>query len=59
MSTRILHIADVHLERPFVGLPLDAARARRHDLRGSAKTALRVANFTAGRQGAQITVRRV
>lgn len=29
---RILHIADVHLDRPFVGLSRDAARQRRLDL---------------------------
>jgi DNA repair protein SbcD/Mre11 len=30
---RILHLADVHLDRPFVGLPLEPARARRRELR--------------------------
>jgi DNA repair protein SbcD/Mre11 len=30
---KILHFADVHLDRPFVGMPRDAARARRNDLR--------------------------
>src|SRR3954466_8567337 len=29
---RILHFADVHLDRPFVGLSRDAARQRRADL---------------------------
>lgn len=29
---RILHLADVHLDRPFVGLPAEAARARRREL---------------------------
>ncbi len=29
---RILHLADVHLDRPFVGLPREAARRRRRDL---------------------------
>lgn len=29
---RILHFADVHLDRPFVGLPADVAVRRRHDL---------------------------
>jgi DNA repair exonuclease SbcCD nuclease subunit len=29
---RILHIADVHLDRPFVGLSRDAARQRRADV---------------------------
>lgn len=29
---RILHLADVHLDRPFVGLSLEAARQRRADL---------------------------
>jgi DNA repair protein SbcD/Mre11 len=32
-SVTVLHIADVHLDRPFVGLRLDDARARRHELR--------------------------
>lgn len=30
---RILHFADVHLDRPFVGLPVEAARRRRTQLR--------------------------
>ena len=30
---KILHFADVHLDRPFVGVPRDGARARRNDLR--------------------------
>jgi len=30
---KILHVADVHLDRPFVGLPLQDARARRRELR--------------------------
>jgi exonuclease SbcD len=29
---RILHLADVHLDRPFVGLPLDVAKRRRGEL---------------------------
>jgi DNA repair exonuclease SbcCD nuclease subunit len=29
---RILHLADVHLDRPFVGLPHEAARQRRAEL---------------------------
>jgi DNA repair protein SbcD/Mre11 len=29
---RILHFADVHLDRPFVGLPSDVAARRRHEL---------------------------
>ena len=33
MSKKVLHIADVHLDRPFVGLPVEAARARRGELR--------------------------
>ncbi len=31
-GTRILHLADVHLDRPFVGLPREAAAHRRTDL---------------------------
>ncbi len=30
---KILHIADVHLDRPFVGMSTDTARERRRDLR--------------------------
>src|SRR4051812_33974185 len=30
---RIMHIADVHLDRPFVGMEVEAARARRAGLR--------------------------
>jgi DNA repair protein SbcD/Mre11 len=33
VPVNILHIADVHLDRPFVGLSLEAARARRRELR--------------------------
>lgn len=33
MSIKILHIADVHLDRPFVGMSTDTARERRRDLR--------------------------
>ena len=29
---RILHFADVHLDRPFTGLTPDRAKDRRHDL---------------------------
>lgn len=32
---RLLHIADVHLDRPFVGMDVDAARVRRAGLRGA------------------------
>jgi exonuclease SbcD len=31
-SMRILHFADVHLDRPFMGLPFDVAARRRHEL---------------------------
>ena len=40
---RILHLADVHLDRPFVGLPLDAARRRRGDLRATFERCLQLA----------------
>jgi DNA repair protein SbcD/Mre11 len=33
VSVKILHIADVHLDRPFVGMSIDAARTRRRELR--------------------------
>jgi len=33
VPVKILHIADVHLDRPFVGLSVEAARARRRELR--------------------------
>jgi exonuclease SbcD len=32
---KILHLADVHLDRPFVGMPRDAARRRRQELRAA------------------------
>lgn len=40
---KILHIADVHLDRPFVGLTLDDARARRRELREALDRCLDVA----------------
>lgn len=40
---RILHFADVHLDRPFVSLALDAARRRRHELRAGLERCLTVA----------------
>ena len=40
---RILHLADVHLDRPFVGLPLDAARQRRGELRATFERCLQLA----------------
>jgi DNA repair exonuclease SbcCD nuclease subunit len=33
VPVKILHIADVHLDRPFVGLSVEIARARRRELR--------------------------
>lgn len=40
---RILHLADLHLDRPFVGLPPDDARARRRELRLAFDRALEIA----------------
>lgn len=40
---RILHLADVHLDRPFVGLPLEAARRRRGELRRTFESCLELA----------------
>lgn len=40
---KILHLADVHLDRPFVGLPADEARARRADLLGTFRRCLEAA----------------
>ena len=39
----LLHLADVHLDRPFVGLELEDARARRRDLRSTLRRALDLA----------------
>jgi DNA repair exonuclease SbcCD nuclease subunit len=47
---RLLHLADVHLDRPFVGLPLDDARARRRELRATFEWCLAVA----GERGADL-----
>jgi DNA repair protein SbcD/Mre11 len=33
MAVKILHVADVHLDRPFVGMSTDVAHERRRDLR--------------------------
>ena len=41
---RIVHIADVHLDRPFVGLSLHAARQRRADLMDAFRRCLREAS---------------
>src|SRR4051794_27525322 len=41
--TRIMHIADVHLDRPFVGMEVEAARARRGALRSAFDRCLEVA----------------
>lgn len=40
---RLLHLGDVHLDRPFVGMDLDAARERRRDLRNAFERCLRLA----------------
>jgi DNA repair protein SbcD/Mre11 len=40
---KILHLADVHLDRPFVGLALDDARARRRELREALDRCLDIA----------------
>jgi exonuclease SbcD len=40
---KILHLADVHLDRPFVGLTGPDARARRHELRDAFERCLAVA----------------
>ena len=40
---RLLHLADVHLDRPFVGLPIDDARARRRELRATFERCLALA----------------
>ena len=37
---RILHFADVHLDRPLVGLPPDVGRRRRHELRAAFRRCL-------------------
>jgi DNA repair protein SbcD/Mre11 len=42
-AVRILHLADVHLDRPFIGLPLDAARRRRGELRATFERCLELA----------------
>ena len=46
-SVRILHLADVHLDRPFVGVPLDAARRRRYELRATFERCLQLARSRA------------
>lgn len=40
---RILHFADVHLDRPLVGLPPDVGRRRRHELRTAFRRCLAAA----------------
>jgi len=40
---RILHIADVHLDRPFVGMAIEDARARRRELRSTFERCLNLA----------------
>jgi DNA repair exonuclease SbcCD nuclease subunit len=41
---RVLHLADAHLDRPFVGLPLGDARERRTELRAAMERALGLAS---------------
>ncbi|MGH2855566.1 MAG: metallophosphoesterase [Solirubrobacteraceae bacterium] len=40
---KLLHLADVHLDRPFVGLAASAARARRRELREALEPCLALA----------------
>jgi exonuclease SbcD len=40
---RLLHLADVHLDRPFLGLPIEDARARRLELRDTFERCLSLA----------------
>lgn len=40
---RILHFADLHLDRPLVGLPPDVGRRRRHELRAAFRRCLAAA----------------
>lgn len=40
---RILHFADLHLDRPLVGLPSDFGRRRRHELRAALRRCLAAA----------------
>ncbi len=42
-SPKILHLADLHLDRPFVGLPAQDARARRRELREALERCLALA----------------
>lgn len=42
-KVRILHFADCHLDRPFVGLTPDVGRRRRHELRAAFKRCLAAA----------------
>lgn len=50
---RILHLADLHLDRPFVGLPIEAARERRRELRAALDRCLDLARE---RDAAAITI---
>src|SRR6185437_4795784 len=43
-AVKVLHLADVHLDRPFVGLPLGDARERRNELRAALERALALAS---------------
>lgn len=42
-AVRILHFADLHLDRPLVGLPPDVGRRRRQELRAALKRCLAAA----------------
>lgn len=53
MPIKLLHIADLHLDRPFVGLAVEHARARRRGLREALDRALSLA---AERQVELITI---
>jgi DNA repair protein SbcD/Mre11 len=43
MPLKLLHLADLHLDRPFVGLPIEQARARRRGLREALERSLALA----------------
>lgn len=42
-NVRIVHVADVHLDRPFIGMDLDVARTRRAGLRAAFDRCLELA----------------
>lgn len=47
MSLRLLHLADVHLDRPFVGMDIESARERRRELRNAFDRCLALARDNA------------